>query len=312
LRPERSVGAGRSRDSAPRRPTVADWLHRAERLFRQAGLSFGHGTANARDEAAWLVLHVAHRSYDDLEGALPVVLTTAQQRRAQTLIDQRIATRRPLAYLLREAWLGPHRFYVDERVIVPRSHIAALLARSLEPWITAPGAVVSALDLCTGSGCLAILTALAFPVARVDAVDVSPGALAVARRNVADYRLQTRVRLVTSDLFAALGAKRYDLIISNPPYVDARAMARLPAEYLREPRMALAGGRDGLAVVRKILVRSAMHLSAHGVLVMEIGNNRRALERAFPALPFTWLETPAGSSYVFTLTRQQIVGAVPQ
>jgi ribosomal protein L3 glutamine methyltransferase len=301
-----SAGPNKKLDALSRLATLADWLRYAERRFHRARLAFGHGTDNPFDEAAWLLLNVTRHPYDDLGGALPLVLNAAQRRRALTLIEKRIATRKPLAYLLHEAWLGEHRFYVDARVIVPRSHIAELLARGLGPWVPAAARVRSALDMCTGSGCLAVLTALAFPKARVDAVDVSSAALAVARRNVADYRLSSRVRLIRSDMFAELGTHRYDLIVSNPLYVDVRAMSRLPQEYRREPRLALGAGGDGLDFVRRILAEAALHLSAKGVLVVEIGNGRRALERAFPRLPFTWLETGAGSDYVFLLTRTQL------
>ncbi len=301
-----------SRPATPRRGdasgpvTLADWLRHAERRFRRARLAYGHGTQNAFDEAAWLVLHAARRPYDDLQGALPLALSAAQKRRVQSLVDARIRTRKPLAHLLHEAWLGEHRFYVDERVIVPRSHIAGLLPEGLAPWTGGPSRVRRALDMCTGSGCLAILLALAYPRAEVDAVDVSSAALSVARRNVRDYRLQGRVHLVRSDLFDALGDARYDLIVANPPYVDARAMAALPREYLNEPRLALAGGRDGLAIVRRIIARARRHLSARGALVVEIGGNRRALERALPLTPFTWLETAAGGHQVFLLERDQL------
>ena len=294
----------------PRGSTHGDWLRYAEQRFRRARLAFGHGTDNAYDEAAWLLLHVVKRPYDDLAGALPLALTAPQRRRVLALIEKRIATRKPLAHLLREAWLGKHRFYVDERVIVPRSHIAELLHAGLAPWIERPSRVRHALDMCTGSGCLGVLLALSFGKAKVDAVDVSASALAVARRNVKDYGLQRRVRLVRSDMFAELDDFRYDLIVANPPYVDAQAMARLPAEYQREPRLALAGGRDGLAFVRRILADARRHLSPRGVLVVEIGNNRKALERAYPALPFTWLETSAGGDHVFLLTRGQLPAAL--
>lgn len=215
----------------------------------------------------------------------------------------------PAAYLAREAWLGEHRFYVDERVIVPRSHIAELLGEGLVPWVADPLAVRSALDLCTGSGCLAVLLALAFPGAEVDGSDLSADALAVARRNVADYGLEQRVRPVKSDVFDALAGRSYDLIVSNPPYVTAEAMRRLPPEYRHEPRMALAAGRDGLDVVRRILAQARAHLSAGGVLVVEVGGGREVLERAFPGLPFTWLETSAGPDFVFLLTREQLPSA---
>jgi len=301
-----SAGPESGRGIPPDCATLADWLRYAERRFQRAKLVFGHGTDNAFDEAAWLLLNVARRPYHDLGGALSLVLTTAQRRRALALIEKRVATRKPLAHLLREAWLGEHRFYVDGRVIVPRSHIAELLADDLAPWVRSPAQVRHALDMCTGSGCLAILAALAFPRARVDAVDVSGAALAVARRNVADYRLRRRVRLIRSDLFAELGGRQYDLIVSNPPYVDARAMGRLPQEYRQEPRLALAGGKDGLDFVRRILAGAVPHLSANGVLIVEIGCGRRALERAFPRLPVTWLDAAAGTDYVFLVTRRQL------
>lgn len=295
-----------AQDDPSRLLTLADWLRYAERRFRQARLAFGHGTTNAQDEAAWLLLHATRQPYGDLAAALPLALSAAQCRRVLALIEKRITTRKPLAHLLREAWLGEHRFYVNERVIVPRSHIAELIEAGLAPWIDKASHVRLALDLCTGSGCLAILCALAFPRARVDAVDVSPAALAVARRNVADYELRRRVRLVRSDLYDKLGDARYDLIVANPPYVDARSMARLPLEYRREPRLALAGGRDGLEFVKRILADAHRHLSPSGILVVEVGSGRRALERAYPTLAFTWLETAAGGDYVFLLTREQL------
>ncbi len=301
-----SAHIGPKREDTSGLVTLADWLRHAERRFRGARLAYGHGTDNAFDEAAWLLLHAARRPYHDLEGALPLVLSAAQRRRAQSLVEARIRTRKPLAHLLHEAWLGEHRFYVDERVIVPRSHIAELLAGGLAPWIGRPSRVRRALDMCTGSGCLAILLALAYPRAEVDAVDRSAAALAVARRNLRDYRLQDRVHLIRSDLFAALGDARYDLIVANPPYVGARAMTALPAEYRHEPRLALAGGRDGLDFVRRILAGARRHLSERGVLVVEIGANRKALERAVPRTPFTWLETAAGDDRVFLLERDQL------
>jgi len=305
--PRKASGAGTPKhEDTSGLTTLADWLRHAERRFGRARLAYGHGTQNAFDEAAWLVLHAARRPHDDLEGALPLVLSAAQRRRVRSLVEARIRSRKPLAHLLREAWLGGHRFYVDERVIVPRSHIAELLAGGLAPWIGRPSRVRRALDMCTGSGCLAILLALAYPRARVDAVDVSRPALAVARRNLRDYRVQDRVRLVRSDLFDALEDARYDLIVANPPYVDARAMAALPREYRREPRLALAGGRDGLDFVHRILAGAKRRLSERGVLVVEIGAHRKALERAMPLTPFTWLETAAGNDRVFLLDRDQL------
>jgi ribosomal protein L3 glutamine methyltransferase len=214
--------------------------------------------------------------------------------------------RRPAAYLTREAWLGEFRFYVDERAIVPRSFIAELLRDALAPWIRDAQRVRSVLDLCTGSGCLAVLAAHFFAKARVDAVDLSAAALQVARRNVKDYKLTKRVRLVKSDLFGGLAGKRYDLIVSNPPYVKAESMRALPREYRCEPRLALAGGRDGLDLVRRMLAQAAAHLNPSGLLVVEIGHNRRTLEKAYPRLPFIWLDTSAGEDYVFMLQREDL------
>ena len=225
----------------------------------------------------------------------------AGDKRVRALVDKRIRTRKPAAYLLNEAWLGPHRFYVDERVIVPRSFIAEILLAGAA-W----GAPQSILDLCTGSGCLAILAALAYPDAAVDAADISPDALAVAQRNVDDYDLAARVRLVESDLFSALEGRRYDLILSNPPYVKAASMRKLPAEYRKEPDLALASGADGLDHTRRILADACEHLNPRGLLVVEIGHNRKALEKAFPRLPFQWPKTSAGAGYVFTLRREAL------
>jgi ribosomal protein L3 glutamine methyltransferase len=225
----------------------------------------------------------------------------AGDKRARALVDKRIRAREPAAYLLNEAWLGPHRFYVDERVIVPRSFIAELLLRE-RAW----GAPRSILDLCTGSGCLAILAALAYPEASVDAADISADALAVARRNVDDYGLGDRMRLVQSDLLSSLKGRRYDLIVSNPPYVKASSMRKLPDEYRKEPDLALASGVDGLHHTRTILAQARDHLTARGLLVVEIGHNRKALEKAFPKLPFKWPKTSAGAGFVFTLLREQL------
>ncbi len=281
--------------------TVRDYLRYAVSHFNAAGLSFGHGSDNAWDEAVYLTLHALHLPLDRLEPFLDARLLPHEREQLLDLYNRRCQDRLPAAYLTREAWLGEHRFYVDERVIVPRSFIAELLAEQLTPWIADPWAVESALDLCTGSGCLAILTALAFPNAEVDAVDLSPDALSVAERNVADYHLADRVRLVHSDAFAGLAGKRYDLIISNPPYVDAESVAALPPEYLHEPEMALGSGDDGLDFTRIILAEAKKHLTDDGILVVEIGHNRDALEAAFPTLPFTWLDTAAGDEYVFML-----------
>jgi len=270
-------------------------------------LSFGHGTHNARDEAAWLLAHVLRISHEELARSPSSELTAQEQRKALRLIDARVRSRTPLAYLIREAWLGDHRFYVDERVVVPRSFIAELLRDRLRPWISGP--VNRALDLCTGSGCLAILLALTFRRATVDGTDISSAALTVARRNVKTYRLGRRVRLAKADLFP--GPKRYDLIVANPPYVAAAAMRKLPPEYRREPRLALAGGPDGLTFVRRILRDAAEFLRPGGWLVVEAGHNRRGVERAFPNIPFIWPETSAGDDCVFLLSREDLYNTRP-
>ena len=244
--------------------------------------------------------------YEGLAQSLARRLTPHERRRAARLIEERVRTRRPLAYLIQEAWLGERRFHVDERVVVPRSFIAELLRDRLTPWVSRPEEVRRALDLCTGSGCLAILLALAFPRATVDASDVSRGALAVARRNVRTYRLGRRVRLSAANLYAGLKPARYDLILANPPYVDSRAMRTLPREYRHEPRLALAGGEDGLRFVRRILKGAAKFLRPRGLLVVEIGHHRGRLERAFPQLPFVWPATSAGDDCVFLLSREDL------
>ncbi len=284
--------------------TVGDFVRAVTRRFERAGLHYGHGTHKARDEAAYLVLHTLRLPYEALRAALHRPLSAAERRKLEAIVARRIRERLPAPYLTHEAWLGEYSFYVDPRAIVPRSFIAELLHEGLAPWLRRP--VRSALDLCTGSGCLAVLLAKAFPEARVDAADLSAAALAVARRNVARYRLGQRIRLVRSDLFAELGERRYDLIVSNPPYVKATSMRALPREYRHEPRMALAGGGDGLDLVRRILAEAAGHLADKGLLVCEIGHNRRNLEKAFPSLPFIWPEISAGPNHVFVLEREQL------
>ncbi len=224
------------------------------------------------------------------------------------ILERRITQRLPAAYLTHEAWLGSYSFYVDQRVIIPRSFIAELLQNRLEPWITDAAEIHAALDLCTGSGCLAIVLAHTFEQAEIDAVDISTDALAVASRNIADYQLQERVCLIQSDLFAGLADRRYDLIISNPPYVNAESMAELPEEYRHEPANALASGADGLDATRKILAGAARHLTDQGLLIVEIGHNRDAVLSAYPRTPFTWLETSAGDEFVFLLRRDQLPG----
>jgi ribosomal protein L3 glutamine methyltransferase len=303
------------RKSGQQHKTLRSLLAYGIRKFETAGIAFGHGTTNALDEAAWLILHAVGLPLDELNPHLDKPLPDARYKAAKALLDERVRTRKPAAYLIHEAWLGPHRFYVDERVIVPRSFIAELLNgnRGQTPISAGRGSglplgnrglsPVSILDLCTGSGCLAILAALRFPDAKVEGADLSDDALEVAKRNVADYKLKRRVKLVKSDLFSALEGRTYDLIVSNPPYVKAASMRKLPDEYRAEPDMALASGSDGLDHTRVILREAKRHLNRDGVLMVEIGHNRKALERAFPALPFEWQPTSAGDGFVFALRR---------
>ncbi len=286
--------------------TIRDLLRFAVSRFHEAGLFFGHGSASAYDEAAYLILHTLHLPLDRLDPFLDARLTSAELGQVLEIIERRATEKIPAAYLTKEAWLGDFNFFVDERVIVPRSFIAELLRERLAPWIENPGEIYSALDLCTGSGCLAILLAHAFPSVMIDAVDISPEALEVAQKNVSDYSLEHQVHLIQSDLFTGLGRRTYDLIISNPPYVSAEAMATLPEEYRHEPQNALASGVDGLEATRTILNEAAGHLNDRGLLVVEIGHNRDNLEQVYPDIPFTWLETSAGDEFVFLLKRDQL------
>ncbi|HQV88757.1 MAG: 50S ribosomal protein L3 N(5)-glutamine methyltransferase [Nitrosomonas sp.] len=286
--------------------TIRDLLRFAVSQFNQASLHFGHGCANAYDEAAYLILKTLHLPLDQLEPFLDARLLDDECKQVLTMIDRRVTQRTPAAYLTHEAWLGDYSFYVDERVIIPRSFIAELLQTQLSPWITDPDAIFSALDLCTGSGCLAILMAHGFQNAHIDAIDISTQALEVAHKNVQDYGLEDRIQLIESNLFSALSEKKYDLIISNPPYVNAASMAELPQEYQHEPHNALASGLDGLDATRLILRNAAQYLTDDGLLLVEIGHNRAVLEQAYPQLPFTWLETSAGDEFVFLLRRDQL------
>ncbi len=286
--------------------TLRDWLDFAVNAFEEAQLSFGHGSTNAHDEAVYLILHTLKLPLDTLTPHLEKRLTAQEKSALLDILTQRIQSRLPAAYLTHEAWLGPFRFYVDERVIVPRSFISELLLEQLAPWVNDPEDIGHVLDMCTGSGCLAIVAAHAFPHAEVDAADISQDALEVAQRNISDYELQNRVHTVQSDLFAKLAGKQYDLIISNPHYVDAAAVAALPAEYLHEPKLALGSGSDGLDATRVIMEQAATYLKAGGMLVVEIGHNRDVLEAAYPDLPFMWLDVAAGDEYVFLLHKEDL------
>ncbi len=287
--------------------TVRDYVRFAVSRFYQAELFFGHGSSDAYDEAVYLILHTLHLPLDRLEPFMDAALTASERSEVLHIIQRRVAERIPAAYLTHEAFLGDYSFYVDERVIVPRSFIAELLRTQLSPWIADPEAVGSVLDMCTGSGCLAILAAHEFPNARVDAVDLSPDALHVAAHNVTDYELQDRIQLIQSDLFSQLGGRQYDLIISNPPYVDAPSVAALPEEYLHEPELSLGSGEDGLDATRIILKNAAQHLTPNGILIVEIGHNRDLLEAEYPTLPFTWLDVAAGDQFVFMLHRNDLI-----
>jgi len=287
--------------------TVRDYLRFAVSRFYQAKLFFGHGSNDAYDEAVYLILHTLHLPVDTLAPFLDAQLTMSERSEVLSIIQRRVEQRIPAAYLTHEAFLGEYSFYVDERVIVPRSFIAELLRQRLSPWIAEPDNIGHVLDMCTGSGCLAILCADAFPNAQVDAVDLSADALMVAKRNVGDYELAERINLIESDLFTQLPGRKYDLIISNPPYVDAESVAALPAEYLHEPKLSLGSGSDGLDATRVILAQAAEHLSDNGILIVEIGHNRDVIEAAYPTLPFTWLDVTAGDQFVFMLHRNDLI-----
>jgi len=286
--------------------TLRDVLRHAVTRFNTEQLYFGHGSDNAFDEAAYLLLHNLKLPLDRLEPFLDARLTEPEITALLALIERRAKDRVPVAYLTNEALLGEYRFYVDERVIVPRSFIAELIPAQFAPWIAEPEIVTNVLELCTGSGCLAIMLADAFPNAQIDAVDLSADALAVADKNINDYQLTDRITLHHSDLYDALASKQYDLIVTNPPYVNSTSMAQLPAEYRAEPQMALAGGDDGMDLVRRIIAGAKKKLTPRGVLVVEIGNEFAHAEAAFADLELTWLSTSAGDEAVFLLTADQL------
>lgn len=288
--------------------TLRDWLRFAVSKFNAAHLVYGHGTGSALDEAAFLLLSGLDLPIDQLDPWLDAHLTRPERQRVADLIAQRIATRKPAPYLVGKAWIKGHPFRVDERVIVPRSYIGELLVERPEALVPDAESVSRVLDLCTGSGCLAILAALAFDGAGVEAVDISPGALAVARMNIADYRLHDRVTPIESDLFAALSGRRYDLIVSNPPYVTSAAVEAFPPEYRAEPKLAHLGGTDGMDLVRRILAAAGQHLEPGGTLVMEIGTGREVIEHDFPDLPLIWLDTEESEGEVLLVTADDLAG----
>ncbi|WP_047539214.1 50S ribosomal protein L3 N(5)-glutamine methyltransferase [Methylotenera versatilis] len=293
--------------------TIRDWLRFTVSQFEEAEVFFGHGTDNSYDEAVWLVMSALHLPHDTLNNFLDAVITEQERKHLAHLIEQRITKRTPTAYLVREAWLRGFKFYVDERVIVPRSFIAELLdfneegEHGLQPWIEHPELINSAADICTGSGCLGILLANAFPDAAIDVVDISADAIAVANININNYGLTEQITAIQSDMFTALQGKTYDLIISNPPYVDGPSMAALPLEYQNEPQLALGSGADGLDHTHTILREAANYLNDDGLLIVEIGHNRDALLDAYPDMDFTWLTVESGNQYVFLLTKEQLL-----
>jgi ribosomal protein L3 glutamine methyltransferase len=287
--------------------TVRDFIRWGASRFGEAGLVFGHGTDNALDESATLVMHALHLGRDLPDDYLDAVLSDVERREVMALIQARISTRKPAAYLTREAWFAGLSFYVDERVLVPRSPIAELISSRFTPWVV-PERVGDILDLCTGSGCIAIACAAAFPEARVLATDVSRNALAVARINVERHALNRRVQLLEGNLFERIGERRFELIVSNPPYVPRAEMQRLPQEFRHEPELGLSAGADGLDIVVQILSQASRHLAAEGVLVVEVGCSQAAVQEQYPGVPFLWLEFEHGGEGVFLLEQAQLMG----
>ena len=286
--------------------TIRDVLRYAVTRMNEGGVYFGHGQADAVDEALFLVLRSLKLPNERADLFLDAFLTHAEINALILAIDQRVRRRTPAAYILREAWLQGYRFYVDERAIIPRSFLAELLKDGLAPWVQKPEAVTDVLDMCTGSGCLAIMAADIFEVAQVDAVDISPDALAVAKRNIADYQLAKRVSPVQSDLYGDLPSKRYDIILCNPPYVTDESMASLPREYQQEPKLALAGGADGMAIVRRLVRGARGYLKRGGLLFVEVGGGRAAAEQALKDIPLTWLTTSDGDDTVFMARQEEL------
>ena len=286
--------------------TPRDLLRYAVTRFNGAKLFFGHGSSEALDEAAYLILHTLKLPLDKLDPFLDARLLPDEVLQVLAVIERRTVERVPAAYITNEGWLGTYAFYVDERVIVPRSFIAELIPHQFSPWVEDPDSVENILELCTGSGCLAIMMADAFPNSVVDAVDISPDALDVAARNIRDYKLEGRVNPIVSDLYQNVPFKKYDLIITNPPYVNSGSMAALPPEYLREPQIALDGGSDGMDLVRTIVAGAAERLTPNGILMVEIGNEREFAEAAFGHLGLTWVTTSNGDDMVFLLTAEQL------
>lgn len=286
--------------------SIRDWLRYTVSQFESSDIFFGHGTSNAYDEAVWLIFGFLHLPHDTIENFLDASLTGKEKKDLLFLIEKRIKDKIPTAYLLNEAWLRDYKFYVDERVIVPRSLIAELLSENLYPWIDDPEKIFSALDLCSGSGCLGIMMAHSFQNAIIDLVDLSEKALQVAEININHYGLNDRTELIQSDLFDALQDKKYDLIISNPPYVNQASVDSFPMEFLKEPSMALGSGEEGLDHTIRIINEAKRYLNDDGILIVEIGHNKEVLLNKFPKLKFQWLDISLGNDFVFMLQKSQL------
>lgn len=287
--------------------TPGDWLKWAVRAYGRHKVALGQVATTAHDEALYLLLHALGLPLDSKPAVLKRKLTTAETTRVREVFRRRLEERVPAAYLTREAWLGEHRFYVDERVIIPRSYFLELLPEQIPLWLPEGKPVKRVVDLCTGSGCLAVLLAHQFPAAKVDAIDLSPAALSVAKFNVATHHVTRRVKLHHSDVFDAVPRVKYDVIIANPPYVPSRKLRNLPAEFTQEPAMALDGGRDGFDIIRKILRQSRTRLQRHGIVVLEVGDLRAAMDKVFSKLDLHWLHTEDGEDCVCVVQAARLI-----